>query len=307
MIGLGAARLSSWPYEPVVEERGANYGSDDDSRPPEAASSNQEVDESSQLRDAFVDDEQLAYNGYLVSRLYKRVTPDYPADADRPPVPFDVSYAGITRKNADVATFDAGVYQGTGGNGTHFGLFPFLGGPIKQLIVSQDVFRGGTQWIASLVPRFHVIFDGPAWGVGREADDMGIKDLDGDGVYEILVPITAFYDLQDKMSISEIPLPTAIFKYDEKAERYLPANRLFPEYSLRDVAAHSRGVDSTDELFARSRILHVLLDHVYAGEPDEAWTFFERNYSLADKEEFRQRVESILETEPVYKFIYKRR
>ncbi len=262
-----------------------------------------EIDDNDRLRDAFVEEEQLAYNGYVVSRLHQSVTLDYPHEFKPSARQIDVSYAVVTQKNREVAKFDAGYYGGYG-NSTRFGLFAFLGRPIKQLVVSQDVSRGGTQWVVSLVPRFHVIFDGQYWGVGRETDDMRVEDLDQDGVLEILVPITDFYDLQDKMSISEIPLPTVIFKYNEKAERYLPANKMFREYALHNVEGYNQGIDSSDELFARSRILRILLDEVYAGEREKGWAFFEINYKLADKEELRKRIKSLLRDQPVYRFIY---
>lgn len=305
LIGLGTARLSYRPTQlNEVEEAKSVVAAG--GQPSEQATPNPEIDESNRLSDAFVDDEQLGYNGYVVSKLYKRVTLDYPPECKCAPARLDVSYAVITRKNIDVAKFDAGIYQGLGGgNRTHFGLYPFLGGPMKELVVSQEVSRGGTQWVATLTPRLHIIFDGPAWGAGREAYDMEIKDFDADGVYEITVPITDFYDLQDKMPISGIPLPTIIFKYDVKAKRYLPANKLFPEYALQEVPAYRYGVDSTDEFFARSRILHVLLDYVYAGKRDEGWSFFDRTYKLSDREEVRQRVNALLKDQPVYKFIYR--
>jgi hypothetical protein len=258
-----------------------------------------------ELHDAFSSYEHLTYNGYVISRAHKRVKEEFYREST---VWFDVSYVLITRNNRTVAQFDPGYHFGMGGrNMTRFGMFPFLGGSMKQLVVSQEVNRGGTQMVARLYPSFQVIFDGSAWGVGREGDDMDVIDLDNDGVYEIAVPLTDFYDFQDKMSISAIPLPTIIFKYDQHAEKYLPANALFADYSLRDVSKHSRGVESNDELFAKSRVLHVLLDNVYAGRQEEGWSFFESRYRFSDKEEFRQRVRWVLKDQPVYKFIYNQR
>jgi hypothetical protein len=192
------------------------------------------------------------------------------------------------------------------GNDTRFGLFPLLGGSKKQLIVSQDISRSGTQWIASLSPRFHTIFDGPKWRVGREGDDMQIVDLDRDGVYEIIVPITDFYDLQDKMSISQIPLPEIIFKYEPNAGSYLPANRLFTEYALRNIGAEARGAESSKESTARSHVLNILLDYIYVGEQEKGWLFFDSQYNLPDKDDIKRRVKSILKAEAVYNFIYKK-
>ena len=131
-------------------------------------------------------------------------------------------------------------------------------------------------------------------------------DLDGDGVKEISAPITDFYSFHDKVSMSQVPLPTIIFKYDPANGEYLPANVHFLTYSL-DEANERDELDSTDPTFVRATVLHRLLVYVYAGREKEAWEFYDRTYKLDDKEEIRRRVKSILRNQPVYKFIYNHR
>jgi hypothetical protein len=269
---------------------------------PEPSSSAQSSECEVWIGGILTNQKRLSYAGYTIERRNKIARIDYPAEMGSGWSTVDVSYARVKRHGRAVATFDASL-DSTMGVDTSFGLFPLLGGSKKQLIVSQDVSRGGTQWIASLSPRFHAIFDGPQWGVGREGNDMQIMDLDHDGVYEITVPITDFYDFQDNMSMSQIPLPEIIFKYERKSARYLPANHLFLEYALRNVAAQERA-ESSDESAARSPVLKVLLDYIYAGEEERGWLYFNRQYKLSDKDEIERRVKSILHAEPVYKFIY---
>jgi len=254
-----------------------------------------------ELAESFVDSEQLAYNGYVVSRLYKQIKSDLSGGTFAPE---PNSYAVITKNNRQVAGFDPGIYDPMG-NSTSFGLFPFLGGATKQLVLSQDVARGGTQSVFKLFPRCKIIFDGAAWGVGRERGDMQAFDFDDDGVYEITVPITDFYALQDKMSIAEVPLPIVIFRYDRKTEKYFPANNMFPEHTGQN-DSYVRYITNPDELWLKSAILNDLFVKVYAGKEGEAWTYFDRNYNDSDKQELRERIKSILKEQPVYKFIYRR-
>jgi hypothetical protein len=154
-----------------------------------------------------------------------------------------------------------------------------------------------------LLPQPRIIFDGPDWGVGREGDDMGIIDLDDDGVFEIIVPITDFYDFQDKLPIARIPLPAIVFKYDNKGLRYVPANTGFESYALRGISDRAVAT-STDEFDQRAMALHKLLAFIYVGKESQAWEIYNRTYKLSDKEEIRHRVKTILIRQPIYKFIY---
>jgi hypothetical protein len=258
------------------------------------------------IGDVLFDDDRLSYNGYAVERRHKKIRYDYPPKMRSRSSWFGVSYAVIGRKARVLAKFDDNIYFGMGGNNIRFGLFSFLGGPTRQLVISQDIFRAGTQWVISLSPRPHIIFDGPKWAAGREGDDMRIIDLDNDGVYEITVPITDFYDLQDKMSMSQIPLPEIIFKYDPRKRSYRPANSLFQGYLLQGLK-DSTDVDMLDETNHRSIVIGTTLTLVYSGRRTEGWKYFDRTYKLKDKEEIRRRVKSILVRQPVYNFIYNRR
>lgn len=257
-----------------------------------------------QLNDIFVDGDRLSYNGYEVLRLNKQVKYRYPDENGRNRSDLiEVSYAIVKRNNRTLATFD-GVYFGMG-NATDFGLFPLLGGDSKQLIVSQTIPRGGRHWVVGLSPKFRVLFDSGDYGVGRE--EFCVIDLDGDGRYEISLPVTAFYDMQDVMYIGEIPLPEIIFKYDERTNKYLPANRLFQEYVLRGIDDDIRKLNPNERSNYLSKRLDIFLRYIYAGKRDEAWSFFDREYRLPNGEEMKSRVRAILENEAVYRYIYRQR
>lgn len=255
-----------------------------------------------QIGDVFIDGGELNYQGYVVEKRYKKVNVNAGV-AKEPPLRVEISYAVVKRGGKILAQFDD-VYFGMG-NSTNFGLFPFLGGDAKQLVVSQDIFRGGKQWIVSLSPRFRVIYDGNEFGAGREADDMGVVDLDGDGVYEITQPVTAFYGFSERIPTGRTPLPTVIFKYNTKAQKYLPANTQFKDYLLRDMDEAKKRISGPEDRSEHlADTLSIVLDYVYAGEEPAGWSFYDDAYNLPDKEEMKKKIKAELKDEAVYRFMY---
>lgn len=257
-----------------------------------------------QLDDIFVGEDRLSYDGYDVLRLKKKVKYEYPNEKGETESDLiEVSYAVLKRRNHTLATFE-GVYFGAG-NVTDFGLFQLLGGASKQLIVSQTIPRGGRHWVASLSPDFHVVFDSGDYGVGRA--EFSVIDINKDGTYEISLPVTAFYEMQDKMYIAEIPLAEIIFKYDAKAKKYFPANSLFQDYALRGIESDIKTLSPNAESNYLSKRLDIFLRYVYAEKENEAWTFFDREYGLPDKEEMKSRIRGVLKDEAVYRYIHRKR
>ena len=262
------------------------------------AGSDQEI----RISEFFVDKEKLHYKGLVVQRLRKRIKID---EGQQTFITANASYVVLRRHGTTVRKFDGISHPW--GNGADFGLFALLGGESKQLIVSLDVFRGGSQWVVELSKSAHVIYDGRAWGTGRESDDMGIVDLDNDGVCEITVPITDFYEFQDKLPIARIPLPEIVFKYDPRAKKYLPANPLFQDYLLDSFKGETQHLTPPDDRFGHlADIMSIVLDLIFAGKETEAWAFFDHSYQLPDKKEISARMRTTLLHNQVYRFIYRR-
>jgi hypothetical protein len=264
--------------------------------------SNSSKEEPEQIDGIFVDKDSLSYNGYDVVKLKKKVKLEYPPEMKSKPELVEVSYAVLKKKNKVLDTFD-GVYFGAG-NATNFGLFPFLGKETKQLTVSQTIPRGGRHWVVELSSEARVISDSKDYGIGRE--EFSVIDIDKDGVYEISLPITEFY-MFENMAMSETPLPTIIFKYDEKAKKYLPANRIFRNYLLTGIEDKIKQLNSSDKSNYLSDRLDIVLRYVYAGKEAEAWSFFDKEYNLPNKEEIKSKIKSTLKKENVYKYIYENR
>lgn len=234
-------------------------------------------------------EEDVSYHGYEMRHLTEKVSDERVRD-------LEVSYAALMKNNRRLLKFD-GVYFWSG-NVTEFGLFDLLGNGSQQFIVSQTVPRGGRHWVVSVWPQVRVLFDSLDYDVGRE--EFQVIDIDKDGVYEIVQPVTAFYDMQDKMYIGEIPLPEIIFKYDAKAGKYLPANHLFRDYALHGIEQDIAKLITEDDRNYLSRRLAILLRYVYAREAKSGWDFFEREYQRPDKEEITARINLVLKRSPVY-------
>lgn len=247
------------------------------------------------------------YEGYTVRRREKKVRVDYPPEMKASAETVGVLYAVLERKGKVLLSFDGGMHNG-GLNSANFGLFPFLGGNTKQLIISQDVFRGGRQWIVNLSPSAHIIFDGAKFGVGREADDMSVVDLDRDGIYEIAVPVTDFYGFKRwTLAPMATPLPTVIFKFDAKAGKYLPANERFQDYLLKDMAEAKAKVSGPEEREKHlADVLSIVVDYIFAGKEREAWEFYEAAYKLPDRVEVKREIKATLKAQPVYNFMYRK-
>jgi hypothetical protein len=227
-------------------------------------------------------DEMLFYNGYEVRKLTEKVSYGHKNEVE-------ISYAVLRKYDLTRLKFD-GVYF-VEGNSTEFGLFDLFGNGSEQLIVSQTVPRGGRHWVVDASSGVCVLFDSWDYSVGRE--EFYVIDVEKDGVYEISLPFTGFYEMQDKMYIAEIPLPEIIFKYDWTARKYVRANHLFPDYTLRGIEQDIEQLRDNDHNYLSKR-LDILLRYIFADKSDQGWAFFNREYQRPDKAEIQSRIVGIL-------------
>lgn len=249
--------------------------------------------------------DKLTYGDYLIQTRYRMAKLDVPPEYGPPPKPVRVSYAVVKRKGRMVAEFDGDIYFSLG-NSLQGGLVSLLNNGNQQLIVSQDISRTGVQWVADFSQGFKFIFDGQKFYVGREGNDMTISDLDGDGLQEITVPITAFYGFQHwRLTTSETPLPDIIFKYDSEQREYLPANPHFKECLLRDIEAADKSSRALSEQPSLGRIMAIALDYIFVGEEQKGWKFFDEMCKLPDKAKIKADMQKELNKHPVYRYVYK--
>jgi len=196
------------------------------------------------------------------------------------------------------------------------GLFNFLGGRRKQLIV--EGYSGGAHccWeyrIIDLLPTYHVLYDSDDWDVGY---DLTPVDLDKDGVFEFTQSVMTFdyFPLSHAFS----PFPPVVFKYNHRAGKYLPANRLFQSRVTEGIEAKLTTIaewNTRPELEKRTSILEpeyaatsldVLLRYLYAGQEKKAWDFFEKNYKLGDKQEIKLDIKKMLRGCAIYQYLSRR-
>ncbi|HEY6045100.1 MAG TPA: hypothetical protein VIU65_00775 [Pyrinomonadaceae bacterium] len=250
---------------------------------------------------------RLTYRGYLIQTKHRTAKLHVPPEYGPPPKPVKVSYAVVKRRNRTIAKFDGDIYFPLG-NSLTGGFFPLLNNGGKQLVISQDIVKTGAQWVADFSKGFKIIFDGPKFQVGRESDDMTIVDLDRDGISEIIVPLTAFYGFEDwRLTTSDTPLPSIIFKYDSVQREYLPANPHFKECLSRDIEADKKSLLSLNEEQSLGRLMSVVLDHVFTGEEERGWKFFDESCKLPDKARIKEDMLKEVKEHPVYRHIYKKR
>ena len=191
----------------------------------------------------------------------------------------------------------------------HFGIFPLLSEHGKQLVIEQ--YTGGAHcctqyWIYDLGIEPVLIYRSKDYHVGYEAV---FTDLDQNGSYEIEQRLLTF-DYFDRCSHADSPFPHALFKYDSRGRKYLPANSHFAsrllkplDASRRDLGEYkrqsaARGYDESGVYLGK--VLKVLTTHLYAGEIEQGWNFFDGEYTLPDKIEMRRKIEIQLRKDAAY-------
>jgi hypothetical protein len=248
----------------------------------------------------FIKGTRLSYGGYVVTRTVSEREGE--------------SRAVISRGGRELARLNDGAPRDYA---TRIGLFPFLGREGRQLVVEQ--YTGGAHCctvyrVYELGAELRTLFDGDEYGVDEIGEDMNVPDIDGDGRREFTLNVMAFDYFMTSHANSVFP--TAVFAYDERAGKYLPANRKFSAYLLRGIArdavkARALGRRLTKEERAGGfhgehfrAVLDVLLKYVYAGEEAKGWQFFDSNYVLGDKAEVEAGVKEKLLESAVYRATY---
>jgi hypothetical protein len=253
------------------------------------------------LERAFIEGRRVEYGGYTIERVV-----DDGAGESR---------AVVTRAGRELVRLADGAPRP---DSTRLALFPLLGrGAGRQLVVEQDT--GGAHCctiyrVYDLGAEPRALFDGADYGIDEIGDDMSVADIDGDGRYELAQDVMAFDYFQTSHAGSVFPV--VVFAYDERAGRYLPANRRFSAYVLRGIARDVRRAEATgrrltpDERASEfhgehfTAVMQALLKYVYAGEEAKGWAFFDAHYRQADKAALKEAVRQKLLESAVYRATY---
>jgi hypothetical protein len=264
----------------------------------QVVSAAEQRDDASALDKIYTHDDRLSYNGYVIEKFQAKGEESW--------------FATLKKGNKTLAKFEGGWNK----EWTNFGLFPFIGGEPKQLVVEQ--YSGGAHccysyWIYDLSATPRLVFDNGKYGTGNQLLPV---DIDGDGAFELKHSVMAFDYFH--MSHASSVFPQALFAYDKKAGEYRPANQRLQAYSLAGIESDikelemlkAQGNPDNDDIYSEryfSAVLQVTLKYIYAGKRDEGWSFFNREYRTHEginKEKMRAEVGETLREEPVYKYIY---
>ena len=114
----------------------------------------------------------------------------------------------------------------------------------------------------------------------------GVRDLDGDGVYELL----------GRLFVSgpcTWPSVQLILQFD--GQGYVQAGQRFASEYQAEITEFTRsavaGRDQAVAGYKCSGVLELVLAYLYAGQTDMAWTEFYRLYPAPDADEFRRSIE----------------
>lgn len=251
------------------------------------------------LESIFTKGDKLVYQGYEITRFAR---------------PSADSWTITIKKNGKIQKrFEIGATMSK--DWAKLGLFNFLGGRGKQLIV--EGYSGGAHccWeykIIDLSPTYRVLYDSDDWNVGY---DLNPVDLDKDGVFEFTQSVMTF----DYFPLSHAysAFPPAVFKYNHRAGKYLPANRLFQsrvtqgiEAKLTKIAEWNKrpGLEKRTSIIEpeyAATSLDVFLRYLYSGREKRAWDFFDKSYKLGDKQEIKFGIKRELRGCAIYKYLYR--
>jgi len=132
------------------------------------------------------------------------------------------------------------------------------------------------------------------------------EDLDGDGSMEFITCDDRF--AYQYCCFAGSPAVKVIMKY-VAGEGYLPASTSFRRFYTEDIANHTAAAEKAvpgdfcewDET-TKCAVLPVVLDYLYSGQPDLAWSELVRLYSYSDREQFKQEILQTVGASPLYVF-----
>lgn len=270
-----------------------------------------ENDNEKSVFDLFVPEAQktLSYNDYTLTKTSKKVwVKEVRIDA-----PMTVPYSVLKRKRQIIKRFE---YNDSSLTIPDFGWLNLSGEQSNHLIVGQIEPRIGRFWVISLLPYYRVLFDTEAFGGSRQ--ELWLEDIDKDGTYELEMVTFGCTSIGLPYNLLCTPQPVIIFKYNKKADKYLPANHLLQSYALAKIEKRIGQLKTTSEqpsitdnkafevgVYFRE-MTEIFLDFIYAGKEQQAWGFFDKYYNLPNKNNLKASIKKDLRKDPVYRFIYRR-
>ena len=242
----------------------------------------------------YTEESPLSYQGYEVEKRVRK------SDHET-----EIEYAVLKRNGRVIVRFDDDRLDHR--SVVRFGLCNFLNEEHRQLVVEQTANKFWRYWVLRLAPKVEVVYDSGRYDL---VFPLGTIDLDGDGRLEIVQNLGSFwYRMGDNVSS---PRPEMIFKYDDRARRYVFANPEFQAVALKDIG---RRIEKVRELrennqpgitehYQRAGVADIVIRYLYAGRKREAWDFFERESKDLDyKQSARAILKEVLSKDALYREI----
>jgi hypothetical protein len=170
--------------------------------------------------------------------------------------------------------------------------------------VIVETYSGGAHCcfstlVYSLGERAEKILETPA------ANCSGVfRDLDNNAVLEFVTCDDRFAYAYCPFAAS--PVVTAVLAY-EAGEGYAPAGPRFAELYTEPIAAHTAlaqeaqgGALGEWDATTKCAVLPLVLDYLYSGQTEQAWSALEELYRYPDAEAFRDEIEQTIEASPLY-------
>lgn len=251
----------------------------------------------------YTKDKRLSYAGYEITIDRRLVNVDgYKAENET---------AVVKKKGRIIRVFD--VVRHPLGAEARLGLAPALGDGHSQLVIEQTGLREWAYWVIALEPRFRIIFDSTLYPVDQE---LRVEDIDGDGVGELVMSLNTFWFF-DGLCSSCSPRFAIAFKYDKIRGAFRPANHVLKGFcdSREELIQaeqklkvwESENPDFISKPIKASELYTRVLTHslplTYCGSEKLGWSFFDRLYTLPDREVRKSRIKRMLRHDRVYRAI----
>ncbi len=130
------------------------------------------------------------------------------------------------------------------------------------------------------------------------------NDLDDDGTYEFITCDDVFAYAYCPYVGS--PFPQVVMTFDPEIG-YTPASPTFPDVYAETIVRNREAAEISDpgaygefDGSNKCSVLPVVLDHLYAGQQDLAWSEFERLYTADDAPNFREEIQRIVGNSLLY-------
>lgn len=294
---------------PVQEKANDNSAKEEHSpeTPTQSAAASDDEGRSNYELFADKDTKIISYKGYTIIKTSKKIWEKVEGKYITETIPYSILKKGkkIIKKfeYENFSLIEPGIK-----------LLNLLGDKEKQLFVGQVEPRAARFWVIRLSPEYRVLFDSDEYGGSR--DEMWIDDIDKDGVYELKVRTYGCTSIGRTFNLHSTPQPIILFKYNRKANKYLPANFLFQDYERKEIEQTISRLQPTsekpdltdnqslDEGFYFREMTEVFLQYVYARREREAWAFLDKFYNLPDKNEVKSSIRAALRRDKIYRLIY---